>query len=72
MVQPRGRDRRSVNNGDQEAEPDAQGPNTEPLRMPGMNDNNKPNEELQNDMLADGNLEQFQRLVLQTSTMTQC
>ena len=64
MVQPRGRDHRSVNNGGHETEPDAQEPDAEPLLMPGMNDNNKQDEELQNDVPADGNLEQFQQLVL--------
>ena len=69
MVRPRGRDRRLVNNGDQEAEPDTQEPNSEPLPMPGMNGNNEPDEELPNDVPADGNLEQFQRLVLLTESV---
>ena len=69
MVRPRGRDRRSVNNGGHETEPDAQEPDAEPLPMPGMNDNGEPDEELQNNVPADGNMEQFQRLVLLTESV---
>ena len=69
MVQPRGRNRRSVNNGGHETEPDAQEPDAEHLPMPGMNENGEPDEELQNDVPADGNLEQFQRLVLLTESV---
>ena len=69
MVRPRGHDRRSVNNGGHETEPDAQEPDAEHLPTPGMNDNGKPDEELQNDVPADGNLEQFQRLLLLTESV---